>query len=339
MKTPLLSVIVPIYNKEKYITNCIESIINQSYDNLQIILVNDGSTDGCDRICQRYQERDNRIKVINKKNGGISSARNNGLRVANGDYITFVDADDFVDTSTYLHAIELLVSHNNIDILQYPIKSPNENKNVTSQKNEELQPKFLENEKDIVDALIHGKINYSSCNKVFRSEYIKKYAFQEGVRYEDTLILIQMLNDNPQICTCNYGAYYYRLNKDSFSFSKEHINGTKGRLEAILIRTNYVYKRLTLIENYADAYLWFLRRNFGEIIVFQKYLDKEHYYTFVSKLATIRKPLIKEITTSTLSIKNKVFLIIEHFCTIKMTAVLLNTVNKVKSFLMVFSRY
>lgn len=339
MKTPLLSVIVPIYNKKEYVTYCIESIIHQSYKNLQIILVNDGSTDGCDRICQRYQEGDNRITVINKKNGGISSARNTGLRVANGDYITFVDADDFVNTNTYLQAIELLVNYNNIDILQYPIKSPNENKDVASQKNEELQIKFLENEKDIVDALIHGRINYSSCNKVFRSNYIKKYAFQEGARYEDTLILIQMLNDNPQICTCNYGAYYYRLNKDSFSFSKEHINGTKGRLEAILIRTNYVYERLAIIENYVDAYLWFLQKNFNEIVVFKKHLDKGQYYTFVSKLTTIRKPLIKEITTSTLSIKNKVFLIIEHFCTIRMTSALLSTINKVKSLLMGLSRY
>lgn len=98
---PLISVIVPIYNVKQYICKCIESIINQKYKNLQIILVDDGSTDGCGGICDSYADRDSRIKVIHKENGGLVSARKAGLSIADGDYIGFVDGDDYVEQDMY----------------------------------------------------------------------------------------------------------------------------------------------------------------------------------------------------------------------------------------------
>lgn len=97
MKNKVISVIVAIYNIEAYLEKCIVSIVNQSYSELEIILVNDGSTDSSGAICHSYAEKDSRIKVINKPNGGLSSARNAGLDCASGDYIAFVDGDDFLD--------------------------------------------------------------------------------------------------------------------------------------------------------------------------------------------------------------------------------------------------
>ena len=91
----VLSVIVPIYNTEKYLNRCVDSIINQTYKDLEVILVNDGSTDGSLAICREYEKKDVRVKVVNKENGGLSSARNAGLDVSSGDYVTFVDSDDF----------------------------------------------------------------------------------------------------------------------------------------------------------------------------------------------------------------------------------------------------
>ena len=92
----MISVIVPIYNVEKYLEKCIESILAQTYTDYELILVNDGSTDGCYEICQKFSKRDVRIKLINKPNGGLSSARNVGIDNSKGDYITFVDSDDYI---------------------------------------------------------------------------------------------------------------------------------------------------------------------------------------------------------------------------------------------------
>ena len=97
----LISVIVPIYNVEKYLTKCIESIINQTYKNLEIILVDDGSPDKSPIICDEYAKKDNRIKVIHKKNGGLSDARNYGMSLATGEYISFIDSDDYIDEEMY----------------------------------------------------------------------------------------------------------------------------------------------------------------------------------------------------------------------------------------------
>lgn len=102
----LISVIVPIYNVEKYLEKCLKSIVNQSYNNLEIILVNDGSTDGCLDIIEKYKKLDDRIKVINKKNGGLSDARNCGMKVANGDYVAFIDSDDFLELDMFEYILK-----------------------------------------------------------------------------------------------------------------------------------------------------------------------------------------------------------------------------------------
>ena len=98
---PRLSIIVPIYNVEKYLSRCIESILNQTFKDFELILVNDGSTDNCKEICEKYKRMDSRIIVANKKNGGLSSARNLGIDISKGDYIGFVDSDDFIDVHMY----------------------------------------------------------------------------------------------------------------------------------------------------------------------------------------------------------------------------------------------
>ena len=108
---PMISVIVPIYNVEKYLARCVDSIVNQTYKNLEIILVDDGSPDRCPQMCDDYAEKDSRIKVIHKKNGGLSDARNAGMAVATGEYISFIDSDDWIETSMF----ELLLNN----IFQY----------------------------------------------------------------------------------------------------------------------------------------------------------------------------------------------------------------------------
>ena len=119
MNKPLVTVICGIYNGEKYLPDCIDSILNQTYKNLEIILVDDGSTDNCPKICDEYAKKDDRIKVIHKKNGGVSSARNSALKESNGDYYCFVDQDDFLDLD-YINYLYNLIEENDADISLVP---------------------------------------------------------------------------------------------------------------------------------------------------------------------------------------------------------------------------
>ena len=118
MQKPLISIIIPVYNAEKYLPNCLDSVINQTYKNLEIILVDDGSTDKSSEICDEYAQKDFRIKLIHKENGGVSSARNAGLALVSGDYIAWVDSDDFV-APDYIEYMYKLLKEYDADISLY----------------------------------------------------------------------------------------------------------------------------------------------------------------------------------------------------------------------------
>ena len=113
----LISVIVPIYNVEKYLQKCVDSIINQTYKNLEIILVDDGSPDNCPKMCDDYAEKDSRIKVVHKENGGLSDARNVGMEVATGEYVSFIDSDDYISLDFYETLLETIVD-NDSDVVE-----------------------------------------------------------------------------------------------------------------------------------------------------------------------------------------------------------------------------
>lgn len=117
---PILSVIVPVYNVEPYLSRCVDSILSQTFTNLELILVDDGSTDRSGAICDEGVIKDPRVKVFHELNAGVNTARNKGLNIAQGDYIAFVDGDDFIKPNTFSEAIELLEQNDEIDILQYP---------------------------------------------------------------------------------------------------------------------------------------------------------------------------------------------------------------------------
>lgn len=125
MNTPLLSIIVPVYNTATFLNRCIDSILTQKYTNFELILIDDGSKDQSGKICGEYAQKDSRIVVIHKPNGGQSSARNAGLNIAKGDYITFVDSDDYISMDCYQNNMEILSRDKSIDILEYPIYTVN----------------------------------------------------------------------------------------------------------------------------------------------------------------------------------------------------------------------
>ena len=126
---PKLSVIVPIYNVEQYIHKCVDSILNQNFKDFELILVDDGSPDSCGKICDEYAQKDERVKVIHKVNGGLSDARNFGLEKAKGEYVSFIDSDDWVDENIYSESLKYM-EENDLDIVCFDVTEVRTNKNL-----------------------------------------------------------------------------------------------------------------------------------------------------------------------------------------------------------------
>ncbi len=211
----LISIIVPIYNVEKYLAKCIDSIISQTYNNLEIILVDDGSTDTSPKICDDYQKKDNRIKVIHKKNGGVSSARNLGLINSTGEYIGFIDPDDYIEPNMYECLLNTLKSENT----QISMCGYNEIKNNKIDKTIIYSQKTISSEKllkDIFDTTCMGVV----WNKLFkRSLFINKETknyFYENLHYcEDLTMLLNILNPEDHIAMVNKSLYNYIITDSS----------------------------------------------------------------------------------------------------------------------------
>lgn len=213
----LLSVIIPIYNTEKYLSRCLDSVLNQSYSNLEVILINDGSTDSSLHICHEYEEKDRRIRVFSQENSGQSVARNVGLDAASGDLISFIDSDDYIEQTTFQEAIDVLLSHDRCDIVQFP--TFHERKHDTP---ELVAPKegAIYNTQDLLEAcLLRHKISWIVCDKIIRKPLLSNLRFLEGIRYEDNLMLFQLLIRSKGLCFSTSGYYYYCWNTQSTTHS------------------------------------------------------------------------------------------------------------------------
>lgn len=184
MKNELISVIVPIFNVEEYLEQCVESIINQTYKNLEIILVNDGSTDRSGDICNKYKHIDQRIVVINKANGGLSDARNAGIEMAKGNYIAFVDGDDWIEYTMYENLIQPIIEDKTdfaFGIIERETRKYFENRVSNN--------KMILSGKEILDAYIYPEhiphILKSVCDKLYTRSIIGDIRFKVGIHGED----------------------------------------------------------------------------------------------------------------------------------------------------------
>lgn len=164
----MISIIIPIYNVEKYLNKCIDSILNQTYSDLEIILVDDGSTDKSSEICEYYKEIDNRIRVIHKKNGGLSEARNVGIDIAKGEYIAFLDSDDWADENLYKRLYQLSQKYSS-DISMCSFKWVQNEKEVLNKIDEEIVYSNLEALNKIYDK------NYTNIIVLGISHIIENY--------------------------------------------------------------------------------------------------------------------------------------------------------------------
>lgn len=204
--TMKLSIIIPVYRVEDTLDRCVESVLKQDYNDMEIILVDDGSPDNCPQKCDDWSRKDSRIRVIHKANGGLSDARNAGLDIAQGDYISFVDSDDFISLSTYGPLMNTLSRRPEIDILEYPVIV-----NFRSPKQHKLD--FTEETvyDNISDYWYKGQayLHSYACNKIYRSSLFEEIRYPKGIVFEDIHTLPKLLKRANTIMTSGKGLYYY----------------------------------------------------------------------------------------------------------------------------------
>ena len=218
---PLISVVVPVYNVEQYVRECVESIICQEYDNIEIILVDDGSIDQSGVICDNLEQRDSRIKVIHRENGGLSEARNSGLDAARGEYVTFVDSDDLIHQECISTLYNLLVN-TNADISTVSFNHFIDGQPISSKA--PLSPiKIYDRGVDAVKSMLYqqGYIDNSPCGKLFKMSLFSSHRFPKGKLYEDLATIPYVCLNAKKVTTTTTPMYYYRSRQSSIlgSFS------------------------------------------------------------------------------------------------------------------------
>lgn len=209
--TPLLSVIVPVYNVEDYVARCVESILNQTYTNLEVILVDDGATDSSGAICDSLAAKDSRVRVIHKENGGLSSARNAGMDAATGEYMTFLDSDDWLEADGYEHLMELmkryqvkLVCGGNYDV-----------DGQTGKRTLALCPEkeeVLSAEEFVGRMFLWQGFDSSACDKIYHRSLLENFRYPEGKVCEDVPVTykIALTTDRAALSDRPFYNYYHR---------------------------------------------------------------------------------------------------------------------------------
>lgn len=204
-----ISIVIPVYNVDKYLRRCIDSIINQLYKDIEIILVDDGSSDKSGEICDEYTRLDNRIKVVHKENGGLSSARNSGINIATGDYIMFVDSDDWINGDTFKILSKFI--DKDYDMVMF--------KNVFVKSEEKIpvddsDPREYDL-KEYIDNVCLNKLDFFVTNKLFRMSLFEKVRFPEGRNYEDLGTIYKLFPKLTKIIGIDSQLYYYWIDNSN----------------------------------------------------------------------------------------------------------------------------
>ena len=261
---PKLSIIVPIYNVEKYLPRCIESILNQTFREFELILINDGSTDNCKEICEKYKKIDSRIIVVNKKNGGLSSARNFGIDISRGEYIGFVDPDDFIDSNMYEILFNIINLYQSDIVIcdYYKVSEYNIKKYEEIQLNNKgIIVENINNIDAIERILTVGEKFIFAWNKIYKRRLFENLRYNEGMIYEDEFLAHRILYRCNKVSIINSSLYYYVQRKGSIvnsTFSSKKFD----KVYAIKDRVDFLKDKgiVNLIDkaekSFIDYFVW-----------------------------------------------------------------------------------
>ena len=286
-----ISVIVPVYNVEQYLERCVDSIINQTYTNLEIILVNDGSTDNSGKLCDELAKKDERIRVIHKENGGLSDARNRGIDESESDLVGFIDSDDYIDSDMY----EVLLKNLNdtdADLSMcalYDVYNNTPEAQVTNKETWKLSSE------QAIKMVMEAKIlSVTAVNKLYRKSLFTDLNFEVGKIAEDAFIMIKLLDKCEKIVATNEKKYYYVHRENSITtqkFSTKFLNV----IEAYEQNSNIILEKYPKLKDVAQtrmnwAYFYVLDR----LLLDDNYNDKELENKLISYLKNHRKDILND---------------------------------------------
>ncbi len=209
----MISVIVPVYNVEKYLDRCVKSILSQSFSDFELLLVDDGSPDRCGEMCDEYAKGDSRIKAFHKRNGGLSDARNFGIEKALGEYLMFVDSDDYIHEQM-LETLHRLITENDADLAVCSAMDVFEGKEVTQVR--EIR-EFTLNKTESYKYMLRGDGLPSACNKLYKRQTVGEVRFPVGKLYEDGFFTPQILKRVEKTAVTSRPMYYYFRRADSIT--------------------------------------------------------------------------------------------------------------------------
>ncbi|GEN76168.1 glycosyltransferase family 2 protein [Chryseobacterium hagamense] len=309
MNLPILSIIVPIYNVEMYLKECIDSILNQDFNDFELILVNDGSPDNCGEICDNYALLDNRIKVIHKVNGGLSSARNSGIEIARGEYLSFIDSDDFISEDYYLKNMEYLNENNDVDMLVLQVCHYDGNKNRIVKN----IPQLLQDKDSIFNYLLSMNYIGAAWLNIYKKKIFNTIRYPEGSIYEDGYILPDIIQSIKKLYLSNVGIYYYRNRENSIMTKKKSLGNWNDILKTHKKQLDFCYSlndnKQLFLEKYIVCHLAiiyasleFSSADFNEFIVKFENYDYTLSHLLRSKMSS--RNIVKLYLLKKLGFKN-----------------------------------
>lgn len=234
VKQPLISMIIPVYNIENYVSRCVESAINQSYENLEILLIDDGSEDASGEICDRYGEKCSKIRVIHKENGGLSEARNVGIETARGEYIVFLDGDDFI-TKKYVANLFNAIEQVSCDLAISMFMNVVDGQKIELNTAGVLENLRVASSEDCLKSLLYQRgIETSAPGKIYKRELLGELRFPVGKLYEDVMFTVQMIARSSRIAIIDNVDYMYYQRRGSIQyqqFDKRKMDSIRHSLE------------------------------------------------------------------------------------------------------------
>ena len=299
-----VSLIVPVYNVEKYLSKCIESLINQTYDNIEIILINDGSTDNSETICRKYEKDNNNIVFISQQNAGLSEARNSGIDICTGDYIMFIDSDDYVFPSYVSYHMDLAKKYK-ADLVISGINNYYEGQKLEEEIiNINCSQQIVSKEIAVKKMLMQDKIDVSASAKLYERKIFNTLRYPKSQIYEDIAVIDKIVEKSNKIVVTTYSGYNYlqrtgsimhdkmsdkrmsliRKSYELLELCEKKYPQAKDAAKKRYIRSNYQILQIAIED---PLYLNISKQLRKNILNNRKFIFESKYVSIKMKIATI----------------------------------------------------
>lgn len=327
MSKNLISVVIPIYNVEKYLNKCVDSVLNQTYKNLEIILIDDESPDNCGTVCDEYKVKYSNIKVIHKKNDGLGMARNSGIDLATGDYVYFLDSDDYI-AENEIEKLYYILNRFNLDMIRPGFTYVNTNQRVLFRRRfsteiflgdkvrKEMLPRIIGSAPEKKDSIDMGVSGAMYSLEIIKNKNIR-FVSERKLKNEDMVFNIDFLKNANGACVFNSIGYYYLNNPESISKKYLHDRFERDKVFHLAMKDKLI------LDGFDNSVIKRLQRNFfiHILIVITQISNLRNHMNFFEKIKEIKNVCNCEIVKNTISeypyhklgIKQKIFIILVKY--------------------------